>query len=177
MKRIASILLKLTKSFAASAMTNTKKKSGTKTNETLPHANLFRIRSSNQGTEGLFVFPGFYCCIMELPWRDNQKNRSCIPAGTYHVRIRISPKFGEVYWVMEVPDRKYILVHAGNWAGDVEKKFKTHTYGCLLTGKYFGLLAGQRAVLLSRITLKNLMDHLEGIEFEMTIHENFRRAS
>jgi hypothetical protein len=110
---------------------------------------------------------------LELPWRDNQKNISCIPAGEYDVTIRISPRFGRVYWVLKVEGRTYILIHSGNWAGDVSKDLNTHTNGCILLGMKRGYLAGQRAVLMSRTAIRKFMDRLDGANFKLHILEVF----
>lgn len=145
----------------------------------IPIANIFRIRETDHGTEGILVCNGFHCFTMELPWRENKKNISCIPAGTYNVKIRYSHKYRQVYWVMKVEGRTYILIHAGNWAGDIAKGLKTHSNGCILTGKYHGRLQGQRAVLLSRVTLRRFMNHMKDRDFILNIHEAFemRRAA
>jgi len=97
----------------------------------MPQAELFRLRRSDQGTEGIFVSTTFSCKTLELPWRNNENQISCIPPGTYNVEIRRSNKFGKTYWVKEVPNRSYILIHSGNYAGDKTKGFKTHVQGCI----------------------------------------------
>lgn len=132
-------------------------------------AMLIRLRRSDHGTEGLLICRNFHCYSMELPWRDNQRNISCIPEGNYPAHIRISPKFGRVYWILEVPERAYILIHSGNWAGDITKGLKTHTYGCILLGKYSGYLQGQRAVLCSRPTVTKFINLLQGKPFSLNI--------
>jgi ribosomal protein S14 len=143
----------------------------------LPKVDIFRVRRSDHGTEGILLSGVFYCMSMELPWRKNARNISCIPPGTYHVKIRYSRKYRRVYWVTKVNGRTWILIHAGNWAGDVQKGLRTHTNGCILTGKYHGWLCGQRAVLLSRITLRRFMKHIPGRKFTLNIHEAFGRAA
>lgn len=44
---------------------------------------LFRLKRSDQGTMGLLMAPSFSCYTLELPWRDNQRNISCIPESEY----------------------------------------------------------------------------------------------
>lgn len=135
---------------------------------------LFRIRRSDQGTEGIIFTNGFNAKTLELPWRQNIKQKSCIPVGSYETIIRISPKFGVVFWILKVEGRTYILIHSGNWAGDVDLGFKSHTFGCLLLGKKFGYLMGQRAVLNSRITVRQFMDHMNNKSFTLNIMEAFQ---
>ena len=96
---------------------------------------LRRDRSGDQGTVGVLVANGLAPVqIMEPPWRDNARNRSCIPPGAYEVLPHISPRFGRCLLVTCVPDRSHILFHAGNLGGDVDKRFRSHTAGCLLPG-------------------------------------------
>lgn len=134
---------------------------------------LWRTKRSDEGTEGLLVTDGFNCKTLELPWRDNQPNLSCIPTGIYHTIIRQSPKFGIVYWLQNVPNRSYILIHSGNVAGDKEKGYKTNVYGCILLGKKMGTLWGQRAVLNSRITVNAFKRHMSNNPFMLQIMEAF----
>ena len=49
-----------------------------------------------------------------------------IPAGVYHCGKYPSKKFGLRYHVRDVPERTYILIHAGNFVRD--------THGCILLG-------------------------------------------
>jgi hypothetical protein len=131
---------------------------------------LLRLRTSDYGTEGMLVTDdGFNCMTMELPWRENQQNISCIPAGEYKVITRISPRFGKTYWVTKVPNRGYILIHAGNYAGDVSKGYKTSVEGCILLGKKHGWLSRQRAVLNSRISVRAFMNHMKNEAFKLIV--------
>ena len=133
---------------------------------------LFRMRSHDEGTEGILVSNSFACKTLELPWRDNERSISCIPAGEYKTIIRVSPKYGRCYWVTNVEGRSWILIHSGNWAGDVKKGFKTHVNGCILLGKKFGDLLGQRAVLNSRITVRAFMNYMRYQNFTLKILDN-----
>ena len=137
------------------------------------NVNLFRLKRSDQGTEGMLVTGDFNCRTLELPWRNNQPQISCIPAGEYNVEIRISPKYGRIYWVRHVPKRTYILIHSGNYAGDKSKGFKTHVMGCILLGKQSGFLGGQVAVLNSRVAVRQFMEHMDYEPFTLKIQESF----
>ena len=136
---------------------------------------LYRIGTSDQGTKGIWLAPNFYARILELPWRDNKPNVSCIPEGSYLCKIRRSRKFGVCYHLTDVKKRTWILTHSGNLAGDLSKGFKTHTFGCLLMGKYFGTIANQPAVLLSRVTLKRFLKLMNGEAFTLHVKELYRR--
>jgi len=130
---------------------------------------LFRTTTSNQGTKGILATDGFDCKTLELPWRNNKRNISCIPTGEYIVKIRQSPKFGRIYWITDVNGRSWILMHSGNVAGDISKGFRTHVNGCILVGKQFGELYGQQAILNSRITLRKFMNYMKYEPFKLKI--------
>lgn len=78
-------------------------------NETLGTLVLFR------GEELLATFR-----VLELPWRDNLTNVSCIPEGTYDCEKVVSPTHGLCILVKDVPSRSSILIHAGNFAASSE---------------------------------------------------------
>jgi len=71
--------------------------------------------------------PIYSCYTLELPDKGNQKRISCIPAGEYKVKKRFSPKFRNHFHVQNVPNRSYILIHAGNYNYQIQ--------GCVLVGK------------------------------------------
>lgn len=91
---------------------------------------LARVGSSDRGTFGVLrVGHVPFAVTCERPWKDNARNLSCIPAGTYTcTRVR-SPKFGDTFEVTRVPGRSHILFHKGN---DIED-----TEGCILVGEEF----------------------------------------
>jgi hypothetical protein len=139
---------------------------------------IIRLRETSEGTEGMLMAPGgFKCSTFELPWKGNQRNISCIPVGTYNVEMRMSPKFGFVYWVKRVPDRSYILIHSGNFAGDVSKGKRTHVNGCILLGEKFGYLNNQRAILNSRVYLRKFINHMNKKPFILEISKISRVMS
>lgn len=133
---------------------------------------LFRTTTSDQGTEGILATEDFFCKTLELPWRYNRRSISCIPSGKYIVKIRQSPKYGSVYWVTNVRDRTWILIHSGNVAGDTSKGFRTHVNGCILLGKKHGWLWNQRAVLTSKPTIRKFRNVMKDETFELTVIGN-----
>ena len=78
----------------------------------------------------LYLNGEWLCDTLELPYRDNQRSISCIPAGQYKVRLRTARESSTRDYlhllVKDVPDRDYILFHIGNSAKD--------TRGCVLVG-------------------------------------------
>lgn len=136
----------------------------------------FRIQTSSQGTLGLWVTDGFQARTIELPWKNNQSNISCIPAAEYLAVYRYSPKFKHHYWIQKVPDRGWILTHNGIWAGDTDLGFKTHSHGCVIMGKYHGRYQGQLCVLVSRATLRAFVDFMNREPFRLKIHNSYKRS-
>lgn len=140
-------------------------------------AELRRDSDGDQGTLGRILFrsgSGPLHCI-EPPWRENRRNRSCIPAGEYEVVQHVSPRFGRCLLVTGVPDRSHILFHAGNVGGDKQLGYHTHTHGCILPGILRGRIdvrgKTQRAVLSSRAALRELMDWAAGDPFILEIYD------
>lgn len=72
-------------------------------------------------------FSLYDCHTLELPWKDNKRNISCIPEGDYQVEKRYSGKFKRHFHITDVEGRKWILIHAGNYYTDVR--------GCVLVGR------------------------------------------
>ena len=78
----------------------------------------------------------FKCKTLELKWLNNKPNISCIPEGTYIVKVRYSDKYGRHLHIKNVKNRKYILIHWGNYAGSLNPKTKRPDIeGCILTGR------------------------------------------
>ena len=112
---------------------------------------------------------GFTCKTLELPWRDNARQRSCVPPGSYLCEMVSSPKFGRVYTLRNTDPRTHIPYMGGKFAGDNDKRLQTPVQGCILIGKYYGAIDGQRAILLSRPTVRAFMAKLGGASFMLTI--------
>ena len=130
---------------------------------------LLRVRESDEGTFGYAAVGSEVFRSLELPDYDNARNISRIPAGEYDIEyIKTRRPFSGrwfSYWLKDVPDRSGILIHAGNWAGDRLKGFKTHSWGCILLGQRVGTLGGQKAVLSSRLAINafnEAMKHKSG---------------
>ncbi|MGK9124586.1 hypothetical protein KXS16_04995 [Olivibacter jilunii] len=70
-----------------------------------------------EGTNGLLSYEGKPVCkTIELPWRNNKKRVSCIPAGTYRLIRRMHQKHGDQLAIPNVPGREAILIHPANFA-------------------------------------------------------------
>jgi len=99
----------------------------------LSNINLLIIRDtfSEKSTIGkLFINGEKFCDTLELPYINNERSISCIPAGRYKVRLRTARESATRDYlhllIQDVPDRDYILFHRGNSAKD--------TRGCILVG-------------------------------------------
>lgn len=105
----------------------------------------------------------FTCCTLELPWKDNERQISCIPTGTYKGTKRTSPKYGLHIHILDVPDRDWILVHQANFVRQLR--------GCVAVGKKHIDIDGDgsRDVTASRDTMKELMTHIPDGEFDIVI--------
>jgi len=116
-----------------------------------------------------FGLTSFVCATLELPWRDNRRNVSCIPAGTYSCWPVTSPSKGLCYQVHNVPGRGSILIHPGNWAGDRALGMRTDSEGCILLGTTTGQLDGQDALLRSAAVVRAFEAFFGGEEFELAV--------
>ena len=125
-----------------------------------------RLETGDQGTFGVLTAGAFVCRMIELPWRENRNSVSCIPPGEYGLFPRWSKWRGYlVYQLDGVPDRVAVQIHVGNVAGDKSLGWLSHSEGCLLVGREFGVLRPpgkrtQRGVLLSRPSMSGLMETL-----------------
>lgn len=95
-------------------------------------------------TTGTLTCPGLALVTIELPWRDNHPDTSCVPAGEYELIPYVSPKHGPT-WRLHAPElgvwgrsmapegaRTEIELHTGNWADE--------SLGCILVGLSAGAL-------------------------------------
>lgn len=119
---------------------------------------LIRVTTGVDGTFGVLVKDGVPLCVtLELPWKDNERNVSCIPEGSYEFCRVNSPRFGNTFQIAAVPGRSNILFHAGNTIED--------TSGCILLGTSYGFMWLTRKMLgvrSSKLALRKFMRRLEG---------------
>jgi hypothetical protein len=131
-----------------------------------------RNYSQLETTGCLYVFSGdisvFNCNTIELPWKDNNQNTSCIPEGTYDVIKTISPTKGKgmIFLLKDVPNRTAIEIHIGNYVTGNH----IDTEGCILPGMRFVDINndGSIDVADSSIAMKKLLTVLPD-KFQLTI--------
>jgi hypothetical protein len=101
---------------------------------------LTRHPSTDEGTFGTWISDsGWSCHTVELPWRDNACEISCIPCGTYRAVWRWSQGHQRsLYHLINVPMRSEVEIHSGNLAGDVSKGYASEVRGCILPGLALG---------------------------------------
>jgi hypothetical protein len=102
----------------------------------------------------------FVCKTLELPYRDNERNISCIPEGHYDVVPRTSKKYGNHLHVTGVEGRSLILIHYGNYVGSPNPRTGLPDIrGCVLVGKDHVDITGDgiKEVTSSKNTMRELM--------------------
>ena len=100
-----------------------------------------------EGTNGKILSQGSLLTYsIELPWKNNLAQLSCIPEGKYELEKRWSPKFFRHLQVMNVKNRDYILIHPAN---DALHDLK----GCIAPVSF---LTGPGKGIGSRVALKEL---------------------
>ncbi len=128
---------------------------------------LHRTVSTTQATVGTLKVVRrasiiYSCKTLELPWRDNVRRLSCIPAGTYTVIKRTYGRYYAAYkkrWghefgleVADVDGRGDILIHTGNTT--------SHTLGCILVGTDIHGDPDDPQLLASRVAYNSMHAHL-----------------
>jgi hypothetical protein len=110
------------------------------------HLTLTRYRSTQFDTLGrLFIDNRFVCYTLEDEYQPVKiPGETRIPAGTYRLALRESPKFSpkyghEMIWLKDVPGFEFVLVHCGNTKDD--------TAGCILVGDCAHVTPGGRSSL------------------------------
>lgn len=118
------------------------------------------LRLSKEPTLGVLLVNGLPEFVtLELPWRNNIRELSCIPVGSYACKRRsaslmITAGLGETFEVLDVPNRSDILIHVGNTVKDLR--------GCIAVGAAYGGFDSYKGVANSRAAFKRLMEMLEG---------------
>lgn len=130
-----------------------------------------RAGSDDEGSPGRLSTPGFACCSLELPWRDNLPEISCLPEGAYPVRWTWSDHFRRFMYAIEeqISNRGGFRIHSGNFAGDRAKGLRSDSLGCPLLGYRLGRLDGQRALAISRPCVADFVKFMQCKPFILEI--------
>ena len=130
---------------------------------------IHRVKHDINQTTGILTvlnkngWPVFVCPCIERGWRDNKKNVSSVPAGTYKLVREWSPRFQrDLYELKGVPGRSECKIHSAN--------FWYQLNGCISPGSYLKELNGDKYqdVAASKRALNDLHRVLNGVE-ETTI--------
>lgn len=124
---------------------------------------LLRAAQSEHGTFGVLVRDDLvpFALTLELPMRDNKKDVSCIPDGTYRCEPFASPTKGKVFKLVGVPGRTNVELHSGNIMSD--------SLGCILVGEAFEPIKGQDGIAYSRDAYAELLTLTNWQSFDLTI--------
>lgn len=69
----------------------------------------------------------FDCKTLELEWKNNQSNISCVPSGFYNIELEWSQKFNMKLWELKgVPGRSEAKIHVANYYHQIQ--------GCIAVG-------------------------------------------
>ena len=100
-----------------------------------------------RGTNGqLYLGNEMLCATIELPWKENKRQVSCIPEGRYELKRRYTERFDAHLLLKDVPGRSYILIHAFNDALEESK-------GCIAP---VSKCIGEGQGIFSRVSLEKL---------------------
>lgn len=131
-------------------------------------ATLQRISDDGKETKGTLRSGTFVCDTLELPYKDNAHNISCIPAGTYTCNVSHMGNMNiDAYLLSSVAGRSGIFIHPGNYAFGKQ----VDTEGCILVGNAFEDRNGDGTddVVNSRITFAKFMGFFANEPIELTI--------
>jgi len=132
-----------------------------------------RFAYTPMGTFGRLSVEGFSCYTLEPPWRNNERNLSCIPTGRYGLRLgmhrRNTPDPSDDYPAYElegVTGRNLIKIHTGNTIND--------SRGCILPGTTLGYLDDYWAVASSQAAFAQFMVAMADVPYaSITIVDRF----
>jgi len=99
------------------------------------HIQILRQEHSDKQTLGyLYIIDNeeilFSCNTLELPWKDNQSNISCVPIGEYKCVLEYSDRFERDLWELkDVPNRSECKFHSANYFKQLN--------GCIALGDSF----------------------------------------
>lgn len=131
--------------------------------------------ADSQGTPGVLNLDGFVFATLELPWRNNEIGKSCLPVGTYPMSIGHPSKpiggSDTLYLLKNTAPRTGIFIHSGNFAADRDSEHKSNSYGCPLIGYKLSDIRGQKAVMESKKALEHFMKLMNFEDGELTIKE------
>lgn len=78
-----------------------------------------------------------------------------------------------MYLVENVNKRSGIRIHSANFMGDLTLGYKCQLNGCIALGEKFGVVNGQKAVLLSNPAIRKFESLMSGQSFVLEVINGF----
>lgn len=132
--------------------------------QAVPTVTITRNQDDGTQTLGELEYNGLKLNTLELSYKDNKRNISSIPKGTYNVKYTFSPKFMKyTYEILNVPGRSGIRIHTGNYFTDIQ--------GCILLGNGYKHLNKDNKldIINSTVSVKTLEQLLNKQPFKLII--------
>ncbi|MBK9980805.1 MAG: hypothetical protein IPP15_00010 [Saprospiraceae bacterium] len=117
----------------------------------------------------------YECLTLELPFKDNQRYISSIPAKEYEVEKHESEKLGPVLHILDVENRSQIYFHIGNHVDG--EGGKNQVEGCILVGdRYIDIYPydGIEDIVNSGETMKKILNLLDDSVHNLIITEDYQ---
>lgn len=127
-----------------------------------------RTIDDGKETRGMLKVGSFSCDTLELSWKNNEPNLSCIPKGQYQAVWSFIPDQNVYHYELQkVQGRSGIFLHSGNYATGKE----IDTKGCILVGASFADIDGngELDITSSKITLSEFEQIMAQKPFTLTI--------
>lgn len=122
---------------------------------------IIRTLYSDIGVLGILKIGDSDYRTLELPDKNNRRNISCIPIGTYYGQVRKSRKKGWCIQLQKVTNRTAIQLHAGNRLKD--------TQGCILVGTDYIRTEQEYILTESRRAIRSLINQTHRGVFKIII--------
>lgn len=130
----------------------------------IPIVTLTRKYANSKQQLGDLVAKNVLFKTLELSWKDNKPNISCISTGEYLCNWTFSPKFMKyTYQIMDVPYRSGIRFHPASWFSSLQ--------GCIALGTHYTDLNKDDSADLanSKKSIKKFEDLMERKPFKLII--------
>ena len=140
---------------------------------------LIRQPSTDMGTPGKLYTDnrGYY--TGELPWRNNEQSKSCVPIGPYIAKWLYSPHHNRYnYHLQDVKHRTDVEIHSGNYFGNTDvlradgtEHYRSDVEGCILLGFNCEMILGQLMLTGSRAAIAEFEKEMAQEDFQLIISE------
>ncbi len=116
----------------------------------MSHIQIKRLDQNSECTFGALSVDGnLICFTLELPYKNNKPNISCISIGKYKYEVYKSKRFNrDCIRILNVYNRTNIIIHPGNYITDTE--------GCIFPGMHID----KKDICNSRCALQLILEKL-----------------